>query len=135
MLSLTHIRINSYTRFVRQVSNVFDKSTFFCKTKPNSPSVQMNLKSAKTRDYINFWLCVRHKNKAKTKPIQSQTKPICEMTKMNVNSIKTDDYGKNPAFAKNRNKAKTKPKQTQFKANFSYFPVAKSANASLYCEN
>jgi len=84
------------------MSKVFDKSTFFCKTKPISPNVQMNLTSAKTRDYINFRLCVRHKNKAKTKPIS-------KMPKMNVNSIKTDDYGKNPAFCQNKNKANSNP--------------------------
>ena len=87
------------------MSNVFDKSPFFCKTKPNSPSVQMDLMPYITRDYINFRLCVRHKNKAKTKPKQTQTKPNCEMTKMNVNSMISDDYGKNPALGQNKNKA------------------------------
>ena len=76
----------------------------------------MNLTSAKTRDYNDFRLCGRHKNKAKTKPNKANPaspvaspRQVRKMAKMNVSSIETDDYGKNPAFAK----IKTKPIQSQ----------------------
>ena len=57
-----------WPREVRQVSKVFDKSTFLCKTKPISLNVQMNLRPHITRVYDVLGLCDRVKNKAKTKP-------------------------------------------------------------------
>jgi len=64
------------------------------------------LRSANSLDVSQDVIKNQHKNKAKTKPKQTQTKPICEMAKMNVSLTKTDDYGKNPAFCRKRNKAK-----------------------------
>jgi len=69
----------------------------------------MNVTSFITTDYLNKCLRQPPKNKAKTKPIQSQTNPIPEKPKMNVTSILTKDYERNDIFAVPENKAKTNP--------------------------
>jgi hypothetical protein len=46
--------------------------------KPNLLDTQMNVSPVLTRDYVNLHLCSRFKNKAKTKPKQTQTKPNYE---------------------------------------------------------
>jgi len=50
-----------------------------------------------------------YKNKANSKPKQSQTKPIRKMAKMKVSALTTMYYGKKSAFCQNGNKAKTNP--------------------------
>jgi len=81
----------NYVGIIRQMSKVLYKLTFFCKTKPISPSAQMTLTLSKERIYGNFRLCARVKNKPNSNPIKANFMP---------------------------NKAKTKPIQTQFKVNF-----------------
>jgi len=44
--------------------------------KPNLPDAQMNISTAITMDYANIRLRSRFKNKANSKPIQSQSNPI-----------------------------------------------------------
>ena len=76
----------------------------------------MDLTPVITRDYDNFRLYDRVKNKAKTNPNKANPaspvaspRQVRKMPKMNITSNITKEYGKNPAFAKNKNKAKSKP--------------------------
>jgi len=115
---------NPWPREVRQVSNVFDKSTFLCKTKPNSPSVQMNLTSAKTRDYDNFRPCDRVKNKAKQSQISHQKSEYRRQNTEDKNVYKylpnkelrlanSLDVSQDVIKNQHKNKAKTNPIQSQ----------------------
>jgi hypothetical protein len=70
----------------------------FCRNKPNSPIVQMNVTFFATMNYVISTSLTKVKNKPNTNPIQTQLKPI----KAKTNPIK----------------AKTNPIQTQFKPNY-----------------
>jgi hypothetical protein len=83
--SSTHIHINSYTHkrictsspqsgVVRQMSKVFDKSAFFCKTNPILLNVQLNLKLISTRSYDNFCSLMLSQKRTQFKPKRSQFK-------------------------------------------------------------
>jgi hypothetical protein len=83
---------------------------YFMQNKPNFRKSQMNVNNTITKDYGNWTLGQRGKNKPNSKPIQTQSKPISETPKMNVTSFFTKDYRNELARAAGTNK----PKQTQF---------------------
>jgi hypothetical protein len=82
---------------------------YFMQNKPNFRKSQMNVNKTITKDYGNWTLGQRGKNKPNSKPIQTQSKPISETPKMNVTSFFTKDYRNELARAAGTNK----PKQTQ----------------------
>ena len=51
------------------------QKNLFMQNKPNFPNATMNVCSAITMDYVNIRLRRRFKNKANSKPIQTQYKP------------------------------------------------------------
>ncbi len=53
----------------------------FMQNKPNFLDAQINVTSFIIKDYGNFYLLERRKNKANTNPIQTQTNPIPERPK------------------------------------------------------
>jgi len=53
----------------------------------------MVLNAVITRNKVNFRLCAQIKNKAKTKPIQSQKKPISKNGEIDITSFMTSKYG------------------------------------------
>jgi len=81
--------------------------------KANFRKSQMNVTNLLTVNYEKKTLGERRKNKANTKPIQSQTKPISEKPKTNVTYLLIKSYEQltmnNELIKTNPNKPKTNP--------------------------
>jgi hypothetical protein len=78
----------------------------------------MNVSNIITKDYVNETLSGSGKNKANSKPIQSQSKPIkanFQKARMNINKVLTKDYENKSNWAICENKANTNPIRTQSK--------------------
>jgi len=86
----------------------------FMQNKPNFRKSQMNVCVFTQKAYENWTLGERGKNKANSKPIQSQTKPIPEKAKINVNNSISKDYENKSHFWVKAKQTQFKPKQTQF---------------------
>ena len=89
---------------VRHLSNIFDKSNFFCKTNPISPKIQRSYTLVKQR-------------LMKTNPHfgAKNPKPNFQNTKMTVSYCFTMNYEQITMNCEAKNKANSKPIQTQFK--------------------
>ena len=97
---ITRLYFVLYAVAALHLSRVLYKSTLFMQNKPNFQKAQMNTSSVLTKDYGNWTLGERGKNKPNTNPIQSQYKPNSNPIKAKTNPIQTQ----------------FKPKQTQFQA-------------------
>ena len=84
--------------WIRQMSNVLYKFTFFLQNKANLQKVKYGANAFITKDYGKIDTWSTGKNKAKTNPIQSQTNPILAQKRRNkpkTNPIFRDTAGSN----------------------------------------
>jgi len=86
----------------------------FLTNKANFRKSQINVITIITREYENETLSRRGKNKANSKPIQTQSNPISKKAKMKVSTILTKGYENKARFQAKAKQTQFKPKQTQF---------------------
>ena len=86
--------------------------------KPNFQKAQMNASTVLRKDYGNWTLGERGKNKPNTNPIQSQFKPKCKKAEMNASAVLTKDYNEKWTMEDYAKQTQNKPNQTQNKPNF-----------------
>jgi hypothetical protein len=77
--------------------------------KPNLLNAKMNISPVKTMNYEQLTMNYVNKNKANTKPIQTQYKPNSLDAQMNVSSVLTKDYGNEPPFQTTRKQTQSNP--------------------------
>jgi len=102
---------------MKKVDKSMEKSTkstnTFCRNKPNSPNVQINLSYLTTMNYTIFASLTEVKNKPNQTQFKPKTNPIPERSKMNARNALTMNY---EIFFRLFGD-KTKPIQTQNKPN------------------
>ncbi len=115
---------------MKKVGKSKEKSTksanTFCRNKPNSPNVQMNLNNLTAMNYAILASLTKVKNKPNSNPIKANSNPIIERLKMNANAFSQKNY-ENISRWRDR---KTKPIQSQNKPNLLSFGL-ESAVCSL----
>jgi len=71
---------------MKKVGKSKEKSTksanTFCRNKPNSPNVQMNLNNLTAMNYAIFTSLTKVKNKPNSNPIKANSNPISKKGKM-----------------------------------------------------
>jgi hypothetical protein len=72
---LGHLDFDIVSDFDIRISD-FNHSGCFMQNKPNLLNTQMNISPVKTMNYEQLTMNYANKNKANTKPIQSQSNPI-----------------------------------------------------------
>ena len=102
---------------MKKVGKSKEKSTksanTFCRNKPNSPNVQMNVTNLTTMNCTIFNSLTVVKNKPNQTQFKANSNPIPERPEMNLSTYFTSKYNNKTAFRRK----KTNPIQTQNKPN------------------